>query len=269
MAKLLIMNGTNTVGTMQGTATVGMNGGFYSTGDVVPGLNGATNAIDLNGGFYSTGDVVPGLNGVTTGVTLNGVDCCELNPFDIELNGIEDATDEDLDAIRLALMYGDDEVVDAYEGGELNGLKDILAARKARLANETPEQREARIAKRKKIVGAIIGAGALAIPGGAAGGKLATLLKKGLDKTKALRTAAANIETLDAAGIEPDEVTVATRSATQADAGVGADSENTGGVMGWWNRQTTVTKVAVVGGAGLAAFLIYRNFFAKKGKRRK
>ncbi len=195
MADLYLMNGTGSVG-MNGTNKVGMMQG--------------TNAVgggSLNGGFYSTADVIPGLNGATSGITLNGVDCCDLNPYDLELNGIDDQ-DPDADAIKLALMYGDADVIDAYENGELNGLKEILAARRARIASETPEQAAARKATRGKILSTILSAASLS----PVGGGLATKLKGKLDTALAVAQKAG--AALDAAGIVPDTKTLATRSAT-------------------------------------------------------
>lgn len=263
MASVYLMNGTNTVG-MNGTNDVGMNGtDDYSTSQVGPELNGrrrrmlnGTNSVTLNG---------------TNSVTLNGTDVEDLNPYNLELNGVP-GTDDELDAIRLALAYGDEDIIEAYEGGELNGLADILKARKARLANETPEDRAARIAKRKALIGGVLSLASSAVPGAAGvGSKLSQLLSKGVDKAKTLQTAVEKAAILEAAGVQPNTKALTTRAAAETDAGLEAPGENATGMAKlkqWWTGSSTVTKVAVVGGAALAGYLVYRQFFAKK-KRRK
>jgi hypothetical protein len=251
MADLYLMNGTNAVGGgLNGTGSVGMNG---------------TNAVGggLNGGFYSTADVVPsrGLNGLTSGITLNGVDCCDLNPMDVELNGIDDQ-DPDANAIKLALMYGDEDVIDAYENGELNGIKEILAARRARLATETPEQAAARKARRAKLLSTVLSAASLS----PVGGGLATKLKGKLDTAIALaeKTGAA----LDAAGVEANTKALATRAATETAAGLGDQEVESTGLMAKWKALSPVAKGAIIGGVALGGFLLYRKFSGKKRKKR-
>jgi hypothetical protein len=39
-------------------------------------------------------------------------------------------------------------------------------------------------------------------------------------------------------------------------------------IKAWWEGSSTVTKVAVIGGTALAGYLVYRQFFAKKKKRK-
>ena len=259
---MYLMNGTNTVG-INGTNEVGMNGtDDYSTSQVGPELNGrsrrrlnGTNSVSLNG---------------TNSVSLNGTYVEDLNPYDVELNGVN-GTEEELDAIRLALAYGDEDIVEAYEGGELNGLKDILAARKARLANETPEDRAARVAKRKALIGGVLSLASSAIPGAAGvGSKLSQALAKGVDKAKTLQTAVEKAAILEAAGVMPNTKALATRSVEQVDAGLEPPAEPTGldKLKATWNGYSTGTKVAIVGGAALAGYLVYRQFFAKKKKRK-
>lgn len=258
------MNGTNSVG-MNGTNDVGMNGtDDYSTSQVGPELNGRRRRRSLNG----TNSVQ--LNG-TNSVQLNGTDVEDLNPYDLELNGVP-GTDEELDAIRLALAYGDEDIVDAYENGELNGLADILKARKARLANETPAEREARIAKRKALIGGVLSLASGAVPGGAAiGNKLSSLLTKGIDKAKTLQTAVEKAAILEDAGIIPNTKALTTRAASEVDAGLEPPAEPKGldKLKAWWEGSSTITKVAVVGGTALAGYLIYRQFFGKKRKKRR
>lgn len=260
---MYLMNGTNSIG-MNGTNTVGMNGtDDYSTNMVGPAINGrrrmnGTNSVSLNG---------------TNSVSLNGTYVEDLNPYDINLNGI-DATEDELDTIRLALAYGDEDIVDGYESGNLNGLKDILASRRARIASETPEQRAARTANRRAIVGKVLSlaSAALPIPGAAgAGSKLASLLSKGVDKAKTLTTAIEKASVLEDAGVVPNAQALATRSAENVDAGLPETIDEPKGlekIKAWWTGSSTVTKVAVVGGAALAGYLIYRQFFAKKKKRK-
>jgi len=251
MADLYLMNGTNAVGGgLNGTNTVGMNG---------------TNAVggSLNGGFYSTADVVPdaSLNGLTSGITLNGVDCCNLNPMEMELNGIDD-NDPDANAIKLALMYGDEDVIDAYENGELNGIKEILAARRARIASETPEEAAARKARRNKLLSTVLSAASIS----PVGGGLATKLKGKLDQAISLaeKTGAA----LDAAGVDANEKALATRAATETVAGLGDQDAQGSGLMAKWKALSPVAKGAIIGGAALGSFLLYRKFSGKKRKKR-
>lgn len=262
MASVYLMNGTNTVG-MNGTNDVGMNGtDDYSTSQVGPELNGrrrrmlnGTNSVTLNG---------------TNSVTLNGTYVEDLNPYDLELNGVP-GTDDELDAIRLALAYGDEDIIDAYEGGELNGLADILKARKERLANETPEDRAARVAKRKALIGGVLSLASSAVPGAAGvGSKLSQLLTKGVDKAKTLQTAVEKAAILEAAGVLPNTKALTTRAAAETDAGLEPPAEVKGmeKIKQWWTGSSTVTKVAVVGGVALGGYLVYKQFFAKK-KRRK
>lgn len=263
---MYLMNGTNNVG-MNGTNDVGINGtDDFATNMVGPELNGrksrrlnGTNSVSLNG---------------TNSVSLNGTYVEDLNPYDIELNGIN-GTEEELDAIRLALAYGDEDIIDAYEGGELNGLKDIIAARKARLANETPEDRAARIAKRKALIGGVLtlASGAVGGPAGAAiGGKLAQALQKGISKAQTLQTAVEKAAILEDAGIQPNVQALTTRSAVETEAGLqpptADEPKGIEKIKAWWNGSGTVTKVAVIGGAALAGYLVYRQFFAKKKKRK-
>jgi hypothetical protein len=256
------MNGTNEVG-MNGTNYVGVNGtDDFSTSQVGPELNGrrrrsmnGTNSVQLNG---------------TNSVQLNGTEVYDLNPYDLNLNGVSGSADE-LDAIRLALAYGDEDIVEAYENGELNGLKEILAARKARLANETPEDRAARIAKRKALIGGVLSLASNAVPGGAAvGNKLSALLAKGVDKAKTLQTAVEKAALLEDAGVQPNTKALTTRAADEVDAGLEAPGKASAmeKIKQWWAGSNTVTKVAVIGGAAVAGYLVYRQFFAKKKKRR-
>ena len=262
MASVYLMNGTNTVG-MNGTNEVGMNGtDDYSTSQVGPELNGrrrrllnGTNSVQLNG---------------TNSVQLNGTDVEDLNPYDLELNGVP-GTDEELDAIRSASAYGDEDIVDAYEGGELNGLADIIRARKERLANETPEQREARIAKRKALVGGVLSLASSAVPGAAGvGSKLSQLLTKGIDKAKTLQTAVEKAAILEDAGVIPNTKALTQRAASEVDAGLEPPAEPKGidKLKAMWASYSTPTKIAIVGGTALAGYLVYGQFFANKKKRK-
>lgn len=269
MSAMYLMNGTNEVG-MNGYQMDGSE--EFSTSQVGPGLNGygrkrrslnGTNSVQLEG----TNSVQ--LNG-TNSVTLNGYNVEDLNPYEIELNGIE-ATDEEADAIRLALVYGDQAVIDAYESGEMNGLKEILAARKAKLAAMTPEEREAKKAGFKKLVGGALSLASSFVPGGAAvGGKLSQLITKGVDKAKTLQTAIEKAAILTDAGIIPDTKALATRAAEETDAGLNPPAEPTGldKLKATWKGYSTPTKIAIVGGVALTGYLVYRQFFAKKKKRK-
>jgi len=250
MAELFVMNGTNTVG-MNGTNTVGMNG---------------TNSVNLDG-YYMNGTNTVGMNG-TSSVQLNGVNVEELSPYDIDLSNIN-GTEEDLDLLRLAIMYGDQDAIDTAETGDLNGLKEILAARKARIAAETPEQKAARTAKRQKLVGKLVGAVGLVAPG--ASGILKALTGAGAAKAASIanQTAAA----LEDAGINPNAAALATRSAQQTDAGL---SEDVGvvpepkGIAAWWaGRSKTEKGLIIGGGVAVAALAIYMLTKKKKGKKRR
>jgi hypothetical protein len=253
MADLYLMNGTNSVGNMQGTNQVG-GGSMNGTNQVGGGLNG---------GFYATSDVVPGLNGLTSGITLNGVDCCDLNPYDMELNGIDDQ-DPDADAIKLALMYGDEDIIDAYENGELNGLKEILAARKARIASESPEEAAARKARRGKLLSTVLSVASLS----PVGGGLATKLKGKLDQALAVAQKAG--AALDAVGVVANEKALATRAVQETEAGLPDDmqEEEKPGLMAKWNGLSPVAKGAIIGSVALGGFLLYRAL-SKKGKKRR
>ena len=263
MASVYLMNGTNEVG-MNGTND-------YSTAQVGPNLNGSRRKRNMNG----TNSVqLDGTNSVqldgTNSVTLNGYEVEDLNPYEIELNGIE-ADDEDADAIRLALVYGDQAVIDAYEEGELNGLKEILAARKARLAAMTPEERAAKKAGFKKLVGGAIALASSAIPGASGvGSKIQALLAKGVDKAKVLQTAVEKAQILSEAGIDPEVKSLTFRAAQETDAGLEPPVEATGieKLKQMWNGYSTPVKVAIIGGTALAGYLVYRQFFAKKKKRK-
>jgi len=259
MASVYLMNGTN---------EVGMNGiDDYSTAQVGPNLNGrrmnGTNSVSLNG----TNSV--NLNG-TNSVTLNGTYVEDLNPYDINLNGV-DGDEDELDAIRLALAYGDEDIISAYQNGQMNGLKDILAARRARIASETPAQREARTAKRKAIIGTVLNlASKIApIPGASTvGSKLASLVSKGVDKAKTIQTAVEKASILEDAGIIPNEAALTTRAAQETDAGLEPPVTEEKGIKVWWNARTKTEKALIIGGgvalAGLGVYML-----TKKKKRRK
>jgi len=261
MAKLFVMNGTNTIG-MNGTNTVGMNG----TNTV--GMNG-TNSVNLNGYGYSTNEV--NLNGYhingTNSVQLNGVNVESLSPYDIDLSNIN-GTEEDLDLLRLAIMYGDPAAIDTYETGDLNGLKEILAARKARIAAETPEQQAARKAKRQGLVNKLVGAVGLVAPG--ASGVLKALTGAGAAKAASIasQTAAA----LEDSGIDPNAVALATRSVQQTDAGLdeNVDVAAPKGIAAWWAGRSKMQKGYIIaGGVAVAGLAIYLLTKKKKGKKRR
>jgi hypothetical protein len=272
------MNGTNTVG-LNGTNKVGMNGtnkvgingyGDYSTDQV--GMNGygdySTDQVGMNGydDYSINGTNSVQLNG-TNSVQLNGTDVEDLNPYDIDLDHIN-GTEEDLDTLRLALMYGDSAAIDAHDSGDLNGLADVLAARKAKLANETPEQAAARKARRAALVGKLVGAVGLVAPG--AGGILKTLT--GAGAAKAASIAAQTAEALDVAGIDPNAKALAARAAKQADAGLDANVAVPAptGIAKWWSERSKTERIAVyVGGAAVVGGILYLALRKKKGKKRR
>jgi len=255
MAELFVMNGTNSVG-MNGTNAVGLNGSSgYST-----------NSVNLNGYGYMNGTNSVILNG-TNSVQLNGVDVESLSPYDIDLSNIN-GTEEDLDLLRLAIMYGDPEALDTVETGNLNGLKEILAARKARIAAETPEQQAARKAKRQGLVNKLVGAVGLVAPGAA--GVLKTLT--GAGAAKAASIAAQTADALEQAGIDPNVKALSTRAAQQADAGLDADVDVAApkGIAAWWAARTKTEKGLIIGGGvAVAALGIYLLTTKKKGKKRR
>jgi hypothetical protein len=251
MADLFVLNGTGSVG-MNGTGSVGMNG---------------TNSVNLDGYGYMNGTNQVNLNG-TNSVQLNGVNVEELSPYDIDLSNIN-GTEEDLDLLRLAIMYGDQDAIETAETGDLNGLKEILAARKARIAAETPEQQAARKAKRQGLVNKLVGAVGLVAPG--AGGVLKALTSGGAAKAASIasQTAAA----LEDAGINPNAAALATRSVQQVDAGLPENVDvvpESKGISAWWAARSKTEKGLIIGGgvavAGLAIYMLTKK---KKGKKRR
>lgn len=248
---LYIMNGTNQVGQMNGTNAVNLNGHY---------MNG-TNAVNLNG----TGDV----GGNFSEVTLNGSPCSQLSPQDIYISGLN-GTQEEMEAFKLGVLYGDNAAVDAYENGNLNGFLDVLKERKAarradRQENQEGRQggrearrlrRETRFAARQTRLG----------EGGGffqqAGEALSTLAP-GL----AAKLAGETEDELNDMGVYPNEETLMSRSAEQVSGGVRA---STGG-SGMWASYSTATKAAIIGGGVLVAVLAAKQFglFGKKGKKKR
>jgi hypothetical protein len=245
MSKLFLLNGTNSVGTMQGTNAVQLNG----TGDV--------------GGNYSA------LNG-TNAVMLNGTPCSQLTPYDVETTGLN-GTQEEIDAFKLGVLYGDAAAVNAAETGNLNGFLDVLRERRSsrradRQENQEGRQagrearrarRETRFANRQARLGA---GGGFFQQAGAALQNIAPGL--------AARLAGETEEQLMDAGIYPDEETLLTRTMEEAAAGVTPTPSNAG-LKGWWAKQNTVTKAAVIGGGLLVAYFGAKQFgLIGKKKRR-
>jgi hypothetical protein len=241
-----LMNGTNAVGQMNGTNAVGLNG---------------TGAVNLNG----TGDV----GGNYSELTLNGTPCSQLQPDQIYTSGLN-GTAEEMEAFKLGVLYGDSAAVSAYESGNLNGFLDVLKERKSsrradRQENQEGRQagresrrtrREERFANRQER---------LASGGGffqQAGAALSTLAP-GL----AAKLAGETEDELNDLGVYPDETTLMSRAAQQADAGIRSSESGSG----WWSQQPTATKAAIIGGGVLVAFLAAKQFglIGKKSKRRK
>jgi hypothetical protein len=251
MNKLFLLNGTNQVGMMNGTNAVNLNG----TGDV--------------GGNYSE------LNG-TNAVMLNGCPCSQLNGYDIDTTGLN-GTDEEIDAFKLGVLYGDTAAVEAAETGNLNGFLDVLKERKSkRRANRQENKegrqgqrdarrsrREARFAARQERLGS----------GGGFFQQLGSGLKD-LAPGLAAKLAGETEEKLNELGVYPDEETLMYRTGEQAAAGVTPDGDGTpsnAGLMGWWSKQNTVTKAAVIGGGLLVGYFAAKQFglIGKKGKKRR
>ena len=206
-----LMNGTNAVGQMNGTNAVGLNG---------------TNSVALNG----TGDV----GGNYSELTLNGCPCSQLQPDEISIYGLN-GTQEEMDAFKLGVLYGDQAAV--------------AASRRSRRA-ERFASRQSRLAS---------------------GGGFFQNLGEGIKSIApglAAKLAGETEDELLDMGVYPDETTLLTRSAQQAGAGV--RSSDTGG--GWCASQPTATKAAIIGGGVLVAFLAAKQFGligGKKGKSRK
>jgi len=243
---LYLMNGTNAVGQMNGTNAVNLNG---------------TNAVNLNG----TNEV----GGNYSELTLNGTPCSQLQPTDISTYGLN-GTQEEIDAFKLGVLYGDQAAVAAYENGNLNGFFDVLKERRAgrradRQENQEGRQagRESRRARRESRFAArqqrLASGGGFFQQAGAALQNIAPGL--------AAKLAGETEDQLNDMGIFPDEETLLTRSAEQASAGVRSSDSGSG----WWGSQSTATKAAIIGGGVLVAFLAAKQFglIGKKSKRRK
>jgi hypothetical protein len=243
-----LMNGTNAVGQMNGTNAVGLNG---------------TNNVNLNG----TADV----GGNYSELTLNGTPCSQLHPDEIMINGYGmNGTQEEIDAFKLGVLYGDSDAVSAYESGNLNGFFSMLKERKdARRADRQSNQdarqgereakrlrREARFKARQERLAA--GGGFFQQAGSALQSVAPGLAAKLAGETES---------DLNDLGVNPDEETLMSRVAQQAGAGV-RSSESEGG---WWSSQPTATKAAIIGGGVLVAYLAAKQFglIGKKGKRKK
>jgi len=248
MSKLFLLNGTNQVG-MNGTNAVMLQG----TSDV--------------GGNYSA------LNG-TNAVMLNGTPCSSLNGYDIDTTGMN-GTDEEIDAFRLGVLYGDAAAVQAAETGNLNGFMDVLRERRSGRRADRQEnqegrqgQRDARRARRETRFAnrqARLGEG-----GGffQQAGNALSAIAPGL----AARLAGETEEQLNDMGVYPDEETLMTRSAEQAAAGVTPEgTPSNAGLKGWWAKQNTVTKGAIIGGGVLVAYFAAKQFglIGKKSKKRR
>jgi hypothetical protein len=240
MSKLFLLNGTNSVGMMQGTNAVTLNG----TGDV--------------GGNYSA------LNG-TNAVMLNGCPCYDLNPNDIDTTGLN-GTAEEIDAFKLGVLYGDMAAVNAAETGNLNGWLDVLRERKSGRMEGRESERASRRARRAERF-------ASRQSRLAAGGGFFQNIGEGIKAIApglAAKLAGETEEQLEDAGVFPDEMTLLTRAAQ--DAAAGATPEGTpsnAGLKGWWAKQNTVTKAAVIGGGVLVAYFAAKQFgLIGKKKRR-
>lgn len=247
---LYLMNGTNQVGQMNGTNAVNLNG-YYMNG---------TSAVNLNG----TGDV----GGNYSEVTLNGCPCSQLNATDIYTDGLN-GTQEEMDAFKLGVLYGDNAAVDAYENGNLNGFLDVLKERKAKRRADRQEnqegrqgqretrrlRREARFSSRQERLGS--------------GGGFFQQLGSGLKDIApglAAKLAGETEDELNDMGVYPNEETLMSRSAEQVSGGVRASEGGSG-----WASYSTATKAAIIGGGVLVAVLAAKQFglFGKKGKKKR
>jgi len=247
---LYLMNGTNQVGQMNGTNAVNLNG-YYMNG---------TNAVNLNG----TNEV----GGNYSELTLNGSPCSQLSPNDIYTSGLN-GTQEEMEAFKLGVLYGDNAAVQAYESGNLNGFLDILKERRtARRADRQENQegrqaqrdtrrarRETRFTSRQERLGS--GGGFFQ----QAGAALSTIAP-GL----AAKLAGETEDELNDMGIYPNEETLLSRAAQQTDAGVVSSQSGSG-----WSSYSTATKAAIIGGGVLVAVLAAKQFglFGKKGKKKR
>lgn len=244
---LYLMNGTNAVGQMNGTNAVGLNG---------------TNSVALNG----TGDV----GGNYSELTLNGCPCSQLQPDAISTYGLN-GTQEEMDAFKLGVLYGDQAAVAAYENGNLNGFLDVLKERRsARRADrqENQEGRQAGREARRQRRQARFAARQERLASGGGFFQQAGAALQNIAPGLAARLAGETEDQLNEMGIYPDEETLMLRSAEQSGAGVRTSESGSG----WWGSQSTATKAAIIGGGVLVAFLAAKQFGligGKKGKRRK
>jgi hypothetical protein len=178
-------------------------------------------------------------------------------------------TQDEIDAFKLGVLYGDEAAVSAYESGNLNGFFSMLKERKdARRADRQENQegrqgqrdsrrarREARFASRQERLGS--------------GGGFFQQLGSGLKDIApglAAKLAGETEAELNDMGVYPDEETLMQRSAQQAGAGVRSSDTGSG-----WSSYSTATKAAIIGGGVLVAVLAAKQFglFGKKGKKRK
>jgi len=243
MANLYVMNGTNAVGGMNGTNTVGMNGGFYSTADVVPGMNG-----------------------LTSGITLNGCNCAELNAYDVEplaygLNG----TQEERDAFILGMLYGDNAAIQAAESGNLNGWLDVLKARKRERQTGRETERAARRSRRQERFAARQGRLA-------EGGGFFQNLGEGIKAIApglAEKLAGQTDESLMDMGVDANLDVLADRTMDQLKSGITPEDTPSNAGGNFWTKSSPVTKAAIIGGGLLVAYFAAKQFGLIGKKKRK
>ena len=251
MADLYVLNGTNAVG-MNGTNAVGMNG---------------TNAVGLNG--YSTGDVMPlnGTNAVllngTNAVTLNADELADLSPYDVDVEGLN-GTAEDLDAYRLAVIYGDEAALQGYS--IFNGArKDRVAARRAERSAAKAEKKARRKQRFEARQERLKSGGTFFQQIGSGLKEIAPALKERI----AGAAASAEDALLDE-GIEPNEDVLLAKMLKQGETGNLPADETTqgGGLMAKFNALSTPAKIGIVAGGAALLYFGYKAITGKKGKKR-
>jgi len=176
-----------------------------------------------------------------------------MEPDDVPMDGVPmDATDEDIAAYQLAYMYGDPDALQGPFKKFFEKRAEKVGARRAE-KNEKKAQREEKQAlkmrrRRARTEKAERGEGFFDKFGGA--------LK---NVSEAVKTKIEQQAALDQAGIEPDDEILSQRAAM--------DSEDSGGLGGWWNNLPTAGKIGVVAGGALVAYGVYKFMTKKKGRK--
>jgi hypothetical protein len=235
---------------------------IQGTNQVVP-MQGTNQVVPMQG----TNQVVP-MQGTNQVVPMQGSNGQEyyvspivlIDEEDVPLQGMPaDYTSDDVQAYQLAYMMGDTDA--------LNGLFSKVKERRSGRKEERAARKEARRATRDERR-------ALRTERIRQGG---TFLDKVADVGGGFLKKAAGIadqtaEALDDLGIGYDPEILEQRSFVAADQGADASMVPTvapsGGIMGWWNARSNTEKLAIGAGVAVGGYLAYKQFFAKKGRRK-